>query len=274
MDKAFKLTTRDGLNLAGAYTKPTSEVKGVVVIVHGMGEHIGRYEHVAGFFANAGYATVALDYRGHGHSEGKKGHAASLDQLLDDIGLLLKKAEELFPDRLPILYGHSMGGNLAANFVLRRKPKLKGLVVTSPYFKLAFAPPGWKVSLAKVLASVLPSMTLPTALEAAALSRDPETIRSYTNDPLVHDKMSASFFAVVHPAADYAIKHASELQVPTLVMHGTADRITAPEGSKQFAQNNPQWITLKLWEGLYHETHNEPEKEAVLQYIIDWIRKL
>ena len=274
MSTPFQLTASDGTNLAGSYTKPPGEVKGVIAVVHGMGEHFGRYRYVAEFFANAGYATIGIDYRGHGRSGGKKGHAPSLDHLLDDIALLLKKAADLFGDLPIILYGHSMGGNLAANYVLRCKPTLKSLVLTSPYFKLAFAPPAWKVTMAKGLANLLPSMTLPTALEEAALSRDAEVVKAYTNDPLVHDKMSASFFAAVHPAASYAIQHAGELLVPTLVMHGTADRITSPEGSKEFSQNNPQWITLKLWEGLYHETHNEPEKEEVLQYIVQWIDKL
>lgn len=274
MSQNFQLATTDGLTLVGTYQKPLHEIKGVIAIIHGMGEHFGRYRHVAQFFANAGYATIGIDHRGHGRSEGKRGHAPSLDHLMDNIALLLKKAGELFGDLPLVLYGHSLGGNLAANYVLRRKPKLKGLVLTSPYLKLAFSPPGWKVALAKGLAKILPSTTLPTELEEAALSRNQNVVKDYRNDPLVHDKMSASFFAAVHPAALYAIEHAGELRVPTLVMHGTGDRITSPEGSKEFAQNNTQFVTLKLWESLYHETHNEPEKDQVLNYIIQWLGKL
>jgi alpha-beta hydrolase superfamily lysophospholipase len=274
MSKTFQLTTTDGLQLAGEYFIPQGEIKGVVALVHGMGEHFGRYKHVAEFLGTIGYATVGMDHRGHGNSEGKRGHTPSFDHLMNDIDLLLKKAHELFAGHPVILYGHSMGANLAANFTLRRKPQLKGLILTSPYFKLAFDPPSWKVSLAKMMKGIMPGLTQATGLEVAAVSRDQAVVEAYKNDKLNHDKMSAAFFANVHPAGLYPIEHAKELTVKTLAMHGTADRLTSAKGTEEFANNNPQMIELKLWPDFYHELHNEPQKQLVFDYMAGWIAKL
>jgi alpha-beta hydrolase superfamily lysophospholipase len=274
MTNLFQLTTADGLQLSGQYFTPMGEMKGVVVLIHGMGEHFGRYKHVAEFFAGIGYATVGMDLRGHGKSGGKRGHTPSYNHLMDDIGLLFKKAAELFSGLPVLLYGHSMGGNLAANYALRRNPPLKGLILSAPYFKLAFEPPKWKVAMAKALAGIFPSFTLSTGLDVTALSRDQAVIDAHKNDPLIHDRISSAFFFSVHQAGLYPIEHAKDLRVKTLAMHGTADRITSVEGTKAFAANNPQMIELKLWEGFYHELHNEKEKQRVFDYMADWINKL
>jgi acylglycerol lipase len=239
-----------------------------------MGEHFGRYKHVIDFFNSIGYAVVTMDYRGHGTSQGKRGHIDSYNQLMDDTDLLVKKAHELFANKPLIIYGHSLGGNIAANYVLRRKPVLKGLIVSAPYFKLAFNPPAWKVAMSKIMAKVLPALTLPTGLELAALSHDQSVIDGYKNDPMVHHKISSTFFINVHPAGLYSIEHAAELKTKTLAMHGLADRITSYHGTKEFAEKNPQMIELKLWHGLYHEIHNEKEKQQIFDYIAGWLQKL
>lgn len=249
-------------------------MKGVIVLLHGMGEHFGRFTHVAEFFRTRGYATIGMDHRGHGLSTGKRGHTPSFSHLMSDIDLLLEKTRELFPGSPLILYGHSMGGSLAANYALRKKPQVKGLILTGPYFKLGFEPPAWKVATANIMAGIFPSLTLPTALEKAALSRDPAVVEAYKKDPLVHDKISTAFFSEVHAAGLYAIDHVSELQVKTLAMHGTADRLTSPDGTKAFAKNNPEQIKLKLWDGFFHEIHNEPGKEQVFDYMATWIENL
>lgn len=253
---------------------PQGNVKAAIILLHGMGEHFGRYTHVAEFFSRSGFAVIGMDHRGHGTSAGKRGHTPSFDHLMNDIDLLVQKTGDLFPGTPLILYGHSMGGNLAANYVLRKKPQVKGLILTGPYFKLGFEPPAWKLAMAKFMAKFLPSLTLSTALEQAALSREQSVVEAYKKDPLVHDRISAAFFAEVHPAGLYAIEHAGELQAKTLAMHGTADRLTSPEGTKTFAKNNPERITLKLWDGFYHELHNEPGNELVFTYMVDWIEKL
>ena len=273
MPNKFTLTTSDKFQLHGIYFSPAAHIKGVIVLVQRMGEHFGRYKHVADFFISIGYAVVGMDFRGHGTSQGKKGHIASYQQLMDDTDLLVNKASELFNGVPLVMYGHSLGGNIAANYVLRRQAALKGLIITAPYFKLAFDPPAWKVTLSKIMAKIFTALTMSTELELAALSKDQSEVDAYKNDPLVHDKISAAFFTNVHAASLYPIEHAGELKIKTLAMHGQADRITSPQGTTAFAKKNPQMIELKLWDGLYHEIHNEKEKQQVFEYIAGWLGK-
>lgn len=273
MSTTFQLATSDGLHLSGISYTPPGEIKAVVVLLHGMGEHFDRYKHVADFFSTIGYATVGMDHRGHGNSDGKKGHTPSYDQLMNDIDLLMNKTKEMFPNKPIVLYGHSMGANLAANYALRKKPSLQGLILTGPYFRLAFNPPAWKIKLAKITAGIIPTLTQPTGLEVKAISRDPKVVEAYEADSLVHDKVSSAFFVNVHSAGPYAIEHANELSMKTLAMHGTADRLTSSKATEEFANKNPQKVELKLWDGFYHEIHNEPEKQQVFDYIANWLSK-
>lgn len=246
----------------------------MVVFIHGMGEHFGRYRHMVAFLEAEACATIGFDLRGHGRSGGKRGHTPSYLHLMDDINLLMNRTREFFAGVPVFLYGHSLGGNLAANYVLRRKPELRGLILSAPYFKLAFAPPRWKVALSKLLAGLLPSLTLPTEIDVTALSREEAVVQAYKADPLVHDRISSAFFNGVHAAGLYPIEQAATLQVPTLVMHGTADRLTSAEGTTEFARKNPEMITLKLWEGFYHEIHQEKEQQQVFRFVVDWMAAL
>lgn len=274
MPNSFTLITTDNLKLNGAVFPVTGNTRAVIILVHGMGEHIGRYKHVVEFLNGIDCAVVGMDHRGHGTSEGKRGHIESYGQLMEDTELLVKKAESLYPGIPLVMYGHSLGGNIAANYVLRNKPVLKGLIITAPYFKLAFDPPAWKLVMSKIMAKVFPSLTLPTELETEALAKDQAVTEAYRNDPLVHDRISAAFFTKVHAAATYPIEHAVELKIKTLAMHGLADRITSYKGTAAFAQNNPQMVELRLWEGLYHEIHNEQEKQQVFDHIAGWMERL
>lgn len=272
--KQFSLKTSDGLRLSGFIHPSEMETKAVVAIVHGMGEHAMRYQHVADFFNQQGIAVISLDLRGHGTSEGKKGHTPDYEMLMNDLDLFLRYAEEQFPSQPLILYGHSMGGNLVLNYLIRKQKKLAAAIVTAPYLKLAFEPPAWKVSLGKLTSGILPSLTQPTGLETAAISRDPEVVRKYEADPLVHDKITSSFFVNVHFAGPYAIENAQKICIPLLLMHGLEDRLTSPKGTEAFGKNASDKCTIKLWPGLYHELHNEPEKEEVLQFELNWLKQI
>ena len=271
MAEIFSLQTSDGLRLNGYIKQPISTCKAVMTIIHGMGEHAQRYSHVADFFAEIGIACVSINLRGHGNSEGKRGHTPSYEALMNDLDLLVSKAKSLFPNLPLIMYGHSMGGNLTLNYIIRRKPEINCAIVTSPYLKLAFEPPKWKVTLGKLTANLIPTLMQATGLETAAISKDNAVVKAYEKDKLVHDKITSAFFVNVHFAGPYAIEHASEIKIPLLVMHGTADRLTSPEGTKEFAKNAGKNVTLKIWNELYHELHNEPEKMEVLQFELDWL---
>ena len=240
-------------------------------MVHGMGEHCLRYEHVAKAFNKAEYSVYSFDHRGHGRTEGKRGHTPSYDHLLDTVEDALKRASMENADKPIFLYGHSMGGNVVLNMALRRKPEIKGVIASSPWLKLAFEPPKLQVMLAKVVKGVLPGLTQPSKLDVNSISRDKEEVKKYSEDPMVHDRISTIFFLSAHEAGLYALEHAKEFGYPLYIFHGTEDKLTSHDASKQFAEARPA-SNWKSWVGLYHECHNEPEKEEVLDSMIEWVR--
>ncbi|NOZ00068.1 MAG: alpha/beta hydrolase [Chloroflexi bacterium] len=267
----WKFQTNDGLNLFARSWTPERQPKAAVCLVHGHGEHIGRYAHVAAALNEAGYALLGFDLRGHGQSDGTRGHTPSYDALLDDITTFLAQAEERYPGLPRFLYGHSMGGNLVLNYALRRKTDLKGVIATGPWLRLAFEPPAIQVFLGKTMNKIFPGFVQTSGLETAALSRDPAVISAYENDPLVHDKISARLFVSMYESGLWALEHAAEFPLPLLLMHGSADRLTSAEASRQFAETAGENVTLRIWDGWYHEIHNEPEKAQVFESIIRWL---
>jgi alpha-beta hydrolase superfamily lysophospholipase len=243
----------------------------VVCLVHGLGEHSGRYGHVSETLGKAGYVILAFDQRGHGKTPGRRGHSPSYGALMDDIGRLLEEAARKYPHQPCILYGHSMGGNFIINFALRRKPRLAGVMATAPALKAAFNPPALKVAVGKFMSKVWPGFTMPNGLDLQGLSRDPEVIRLYTSDPLVHDRLSARLGMDILNTGRWALDHAADFPLPLLLMHGSADRLTSVQASREFALKAGESCTLKIWEGFYHEVHNEPEKDEVLTFLITWM---
>lgn len=268
----LKWKSSDGIKLYGQYWSDEN-VKAVVCIVHGMGEHSGRYAHVAKFLNENNYAVIAHDQRGHGKSGGNRGHTPSYDLLLDGISDLLKQADSLFPNSPKFLYGHSMGGNFVLNYAMRRKPEIAGVILSSPWFKLAFEPTAAKVTLAKMVNRIFPSFTQSSNLDATALSRDIAVVNAYKNDKLVHDKVSSNLFLIIHNSGIWALEHVQEFPLPLLIYHGTGDRLTSAKASEEFAKKIRGNVTFKLWEGFYHETHNEPEKQEVLNFVKEWMDK-
>lgn len=248
--------------------------KAVVCLVHGLGEHSGRYAHVAEALNAAGYTLFGFDLRGHGKSGGARGHTPTYDVLMDDIGRLLDEAAARYPDRPRFLYGHSLGGNLVLNYGLRRKPAIAGVISTSPGLRVTNPLPPLQIALARVMNKLQPGMQIANGLALDGLARDPEVIRAYTHDPLVHDKISMRLATGMLDAGEWAIAHAAEFPLPLLLVHGTADKLTSARASEEFAAKVPAGrCTLKLWDGFYHETHNEPEKAEVLRYMVNWLNE-
>ncbi len=250
---------------------PDNKPKAVVVLVHGHGEHIGRYDHVGQAFTRAGYTLTAFDLRGHGRSGGPRGHTPNYEALMDDITDFLALVTARFPMLPVFLYGHSTGGNLVLNFALRRKPDVVGVIATDPWLKLAFDIPAFRLILARVMDKIAPGFTQNSGLETAAISRDPEVVKAYITDPLVHEKITARFFVSIYEAGLWAIEHAPEFPVPLLIMQGTGDRLTSSQANREFAERAGKIATWRAWEGWYHELHNEPEKAKVLKVMIDWM---
>jgi alpha-beta hydrolase superfamily lysophospholipase len=267
----FSLRTQDDLNLYALDWAPPGESKAVVCLIHGLGEHCGRYAHVAAAFNQAGYAMLGFDLRGHGHSGGPRGHAPSSEAFLEDIDLLFVEAEKRYPGKPRFLYGHSLGGILVLYYALRRKPQLSGLISTGSGLRSPLIEQKLKVAFAHSMASVLPTMTLSTGLNPEHLSHDPSVVQDYRNDPLIHYKASLAMASSTIRATQWTMEHAAELSYPLLLIHGAADQLTYPSGSQEFARRVSGSCTLRLWEGLYHEIHNEPEKEQVIAVIVQWM---
>ncbi len=266
----WKWNSRDGIELVSLGWKPASP-KAVVVLIHGHGEHINRYQHVAEALTNAGYAMQAFDLRGHGRSAGNRGHTPSYEHLMNDITDFISDAQKRYPGLPVFLYGHSMGGNQVINYALKTPGILKGVIATGPWLKLAFDPPAAQVMVAKLLNGIAPSFSLASGLSQSALSRDLEVVKKYASDPLVHDKISVRLYTSMYGNGLWALEHAADLKIPMLLMHGSADGLTSAAASEEFAKKAGKLVTLRIWEGFYHEIHNEPEKFEVLQTIVIWL---
>jgi len=260
-------------NFYGRYYKPKT-VNSVVVLVHGMGEHFERYEkNVIPYYYKNSIAIITYDQFGHGKTEGKRGHNPGFEAVLDCVDEVLKQAVKIFGKKPTFLYGHSMGGNVVINYVLRRKNNLNGVIATSPFLRLAFEPPSWKLKIAKALLKISPSLTMSNELDVEGISRDKAIIKDYIDDPLNHDKVSPNYSIVFIETGEWAINNANKLTIPMLLMHGTADRLTNYKASKEFAKNAGDIVDLKLFKDAYHELHNDLIKDEALEQMIKWIDK-
>jgi len=267
----FNWKTKDQLDVHAIDWVPEGGYKAVIALVHGFGEHCERYHHVADFYGKHGYAMTSYDHRGHGKSGGKRGHTPNYDAFLDGIDDLLKYTAEKHPGKPIVLYGHSMGGNLVLNYMLRRKPNVKAVVASAPWIKLGFEPPAFLIALGKITRRLVPGFTQDNGLDASKLSRDQEVAKAYEADQLVHTKITSATGIGVMESAEWLLKNTGKLQLPLLLMHGTKDQIISIEGSRQFVNKSSGDLTFKEWQGAYHEIHNETNKEDVFQYTLDWI---
>jgi alpha-beta hydrolase superfamily lysophospholipase len=263
----------DGLDIYSCGWIPKGKSKAVICLLHGHGEHIHRYDHVGSALAEKGYILLGFDLRGHGKSAGARGRTPSYDVLLDDIADFLTQAKERYPGLPLFLYGHSLGGNLGLNYVMRRKPDLRGVIATGTWLKLAYEPPAVKLILGRIMNGIAPDFTQHTKLDANGLSHDPSVVSAYRNDPLVHDLLSAGLFISIQDSGLWALEHAAEFPLPLLMMQGSADPISSARANQEFVEKVGDKATFKMWNGLFHEIHNEPEQDKVIKMMIDWLDK-
>jgi acylglycerol lipase len=256
--------------------EPQGKPKAIICLIHGLGEHTGRYAHVGKVLNDAGYTLFGFDLRGHGQTGGTRGHIPSLDIALQDIHQFVEFQKQNFPNIPIFLYGHSLGGLFALAYTIQYTDGIKGVIVTGVALHSPLLNQKVKVVMAKVLGSLLPAMIIPTGLDPVTISRNPEVVKNYINDPLVHGKTSLGLGKTVLDAVNLCFTHAKDFSLPLLVMHGKKDTLVYPSGSEDFAKlagETNKDVTLKLWEGLYHEIHNEPEKEEVFKVMIEWLDK-
>jgi acylglycerol lipase len=265
--------TRDGALVYAQGWEPEQKSVAVICMIHGLGEHLGRYRHLAKFLTDHGFAAIGIDLRGHGKSPGQRGYVPSFDTFMQDIHLLLDQAGIRHAGLPKFLYGHSLGGILVLNYCLRKNPDLAGVIVTSPALRNALEEQTAKVAFAKIAGTILPRISLPSGLDTSGLSRDPEVARAYLEDPLVHDRATLRMAKETLAAIPFIFENAADFHYPLLLMHGTADRLAYARGSQEFAELATQAdIDFKLWEGAYHELHNELEQDQVFEYMLDWLQ--
>ncbi|MCJ7446754.1 MAG: alpha/beta hydrolase [Bacteroidales bacterium] len=271
MDYNIKL--KNGQVLRGLINSPGEKMYAIIIFVHDLGEHIQRYKTWADLLNRDGIGFTGMDLPGHGRSDGKRGHIQSYSLTDEMIDILHEHVRNTFPGIPVFYYGHSLGGTIVLDYLLRKKPEIKGAIVTSPWLKLSFEPDKFKIALASVMRFILPGLIQPSGLVADHLSHDKEVVDNYIADPLVHDKISVSLFHSTVSAARNSLAHASELEVPLLLMHGSDDMICSPGGSREFAAAAAK-AELKIWEGGYHELHDESFKTEVFSFLVNWMNRI
>lgn len=250
---------------------PDMAPKAVICLIHGLGEHSGRYDIWANRFVADGFAIYACDLTGHGRSEGRRGGVKNHKTLISDVDHLIKYTARKHPDIPLVVYGHSMGGALALSHFIRKHPSIDGLIVTSPWLELALTLPPIKKLMCSVMSFLFPSLQLHNGLITDYLSHDPQVAVNYEKDPLVHNRISVKLFIESQASGNFVLRNKHKVNVNLLLMHGTSDKITSCHATKKFARNTASLTHLKLWEGMYHELHNETQKDQIYTYINEWL---
>ncbi len=266
------LLTPDQNTLYAQIWYPQIDCKAVIVLIHGLGEHSSRYTRFAHDLNQKHYLVAAIDLRGHGRSTGKRGHSPHYSTLMTDLELFLNTIYQRYPKLPCFLYGHSFGGNLVLNWTLRHiGPLVKGIIATGPALQLATQPPRWKVNFARSLYYLLPSYSLSNGIHPDQLSRDLQVIQNLRADPLVHNQISVRLAWDLIETGQWALERAAQFSKPLLLMQGGADQIVSVQANEEFARRVGKRATFRLWEGLYHEIHQEPEREQVIDYLVNWL---
>ncbi len=254
---------------------PDGAPRAAIVLVHGYAEHSGRYAHTGETLASRGYAVYALDLRGHGRSDGDRVFVRSFNEYLDDVDALIARVRDRAGEIPIFMLGHSMGGAIVALQSITRRPPVGGVMLSGAVLTLGRGGGvGQRIAtaIALVIGRLLPRMRM-RKLDAATVSRDPTVVADYDADPLnFRGKMPAALISSMIRAVRTIEKRMGEIDQPILIMHGTEDQLATPEGSQQLYERVASIDrTLKLYDGLYHEILNEPERDDVLADITAWL---
>jgi len=256
--------------LWGQYWRPQVP-RAVLLIVHGFGEHSGRYAYLLPSLTTAGYAVYALDHRGHGRSPGKRGHIDRFDEYLDDVAALSAFAQAASPNLPVALLGHSLGGLIALIYAIRNPSGLTGVVASAPLLTKPNISP-LLLTVAQLLSRVAPNFALDAGLNGTTISRDPAEVERYISDPHVHAKSTARAGSEIMRAVDWAQAHAGDLAVPLLLYHGDADPLVPIEGSRRFfaavQERDKQFLERP---GGYHESHNDLGRAELFALLVAWL---
>ncbi|WP_148882307.1 alpha/beta hydrolase [Thermococcus aciditolerans] len=240
---------------------------GWVVLVHGLGEHSGRYGRLIGELNDAGFAVYTFDWPGHGKSPGKRGHT-SVEEAMEIIDGIIDKIGEK-----PFLFGHSLGGLAVIRYAEMRPEKIRGVVASSPALAKSPETPDFMVALAKFLGKIAPGIVLSNGLKPELLSRNPDAVKRYVEDPLVHDRISAKLGRSIFENMELAHEEAGRIKVPVLLIVGTGDVITPPKGSRRLLEElTVEDKAIKEFEGAYHEIFEDPEwADELHRTVVEWM---
>lgn len=250
---------------------PDDDARAVVVIVHGLGEHGGRYDRVGQRLAGAGFACYAADHWGHGRSGGRRANIGRMDRVVSDLAEFVGFATAHTPGVPLFLLGHSFGGLVALQYATGEPAELAGLVLSGAYVQVTVGSPLLR-SAAQLLSAVTPNLGV-QRVPPEYVSRDPDVVAAYRADPLVHHgKVPARTGAEILATTQALPDRLERLRVPMLIMHGSEDRLATPDGSRMVHQRvTMEDRTLRLYDGLYHEIFNEPEQDQVLDDLVGWL---
>lgn len=248
--------------------------RGTLIIVHGFGEHSGRYPNLVSGLVPLGYSIYAFDLRGHGRSPGQRCHIDNWNEYREDLRCFLQLVRAAEPNKPVILYGHSLGVIIVLDYIERASAGLNGIILSGPPFESSRDVSAYKIILARLLSGIVPSFSLPVALDVTALSRNPGVVRAYQTDPLVQGMASVRWGTEYMNAIEYTEAHAADVKLPILIICGESDRLGSPSHSRIFYEN----VTfpdkeLQLYMGYYHELHNDVGWERVVQDVSEWIAR-
>mgnify|MGYP000187108665 CR=1 FL=1 len=250
---------------------PDGDAKAVLLVVHGLGEHSGRYMNVVNHFVPLGYAVYGLDHIGHGKSEGAREFVKRFEDYADTLTIYYTMVKDWQPGKPVFLLGHSMGGLIASHYLLDH-PDFAGVIISAPAVKIGDAVSQATITMGKLMSAIAPKMGV-LALDAGAISRDPAVVDAYANDPLVfHEKTPARLAAEMLKAMSRVTEEAGTITLPMIIVQGGEDKLVDPSGAQMLydkAQSKDK--TLKLYPGLYHEVFNEPERAQVLADVEEWL---
>jgi alpha-beta hydrolase superfamily lysophospholipase len=268
-------------NLQGRLWMPgDGQLRGCVVMVHGLGEHGQRYRTLAADLNQAGWAALTADLPGHGESPGRRGHIPSYRRMLVEVSTFLQAAADRFAGLPLVLLGHSMGGNLAANYILRRKevaasaPDPIALVLSGAMFLPQNPPPRPHIFAAWLTGYLLPWWTIRAPVDSSKLTRDQSIVKAIREDPLMHNRLSLYLGTQLLAQGRHALDHAQRIDLPTLVMHGEEDPITSYRASESFALRAGDQATFVSFPGMLHEIFHEPDREIVIDLMVKWMDRL
>lgn len=265
----------DGVELYSSYWRPRGDARAVVALVHGIGEHAGRYTTLVTQLTAAGFAVCGFDHRGHGRSPGRKGHIGSWTEYREDVRAFLGTVEKQFPGRPVFLYGHSLGALIVTEYVIAYPGGgLVGVIVSGiPLQPTGVAKPHL-VALARILSRVWPTFSISLGVDGSRLSRDKDVVRDYDEDPLVHHVGSMRWGAETLAAIERVRSRATAIQLPILILHGGDDKINSVEGSKElFEKVSSADKQLLIYPGGVHEPHNDIDRAQVALDVEEWLNR-